>query len=123
MSAATACSKSQIEDAVNIVTSDPATVKLVKDGSFQSYPDRTIGDAFDSFFGAPTWQEFTADTGEQVVEFNGYFMYMDNETRATVQFVVDLDAGTFEVYTISFNDIPQNMLTQSAFIQKIYEDQ
>lgn len=119
----TACSKSQIEDAVNIALSDPAKVSLVKNGHFEGYPDKAIGDAFNDFFATPTWQEFTADTGEQVVEFNGYFMYMDNETRATIQFEVDEDAGTFSVCAIAFNDVPQNLLMQAALLQKVYGEE
>ena len=123
MVSVTACSKSQIEDAVNIAMSDPAKVSLVKNGHFQGYPDKKIGDAFNAFFGSPTWQEFTADTGEQIVEFNGNFMYLDNETRATIQFVVDEGAGTFEIYTIAFNDVPQNLIMQATLIAKVYGEE
>ncbi len=48
---------------------------------------------------------------------------MDNETRATIQFEVDEDAGTFSVYAIAFNDVPQNLLMQAALLQKVYGEE
>lgn len=110
-----------VEDIVTAVISDPAKVALVKEGTFEAYPDQKIGKAFDGFFGSPLWSEFESTDGQQVVEFNGTFMYMEKETNATIQFIVDEDAGTFELYTIEFNDVPQNKLMQLSMIAKIFE--
>ena len=105
---------------VEEVINDPY-VSLVKNGHFNSYPDQTVGEAFDSFFSSPSWTYFEADTGEDVVEFTGGFTYYEQEAEALIQFIVYED-DSFEINAVSYNDIPQNMFNYMLLISAIYEN-
>ncbi len=46
-------------------------VSLVKKGTMNGYETTTIGNAFDTSFDNPTWEEFQGEKGERVVQFTG----------------------------------------------------
>ena len=111
-----------MEEAIKVEsTKDDPFVVNVKEGTLNSYPDQLIGVAFASFFSKPPWIYFKADTEEDGVEFTGYCMYMEQEVKAKLQFLVDEETGDFEVGALSFNDVPQNELTTNALIEAIYK--
>ncbi|MDH6671235.1 hypothetical protein M2277_001885 [Paenibacillus sp. LBL] len=99
---------------------DNVNVLAVKGGELQDYPNSTIGDAFTEFFRDPTWKNFKADTGENVVEFTGYMMYENATVKARLQFLLSED-DYFEVGALSFNDVPQNILMTNSLIAEIFE--
>lgn len=104
----------------NVRDKDNPTVLLVKNGSFTDHPEKSIGNAFQEFFGSPTWKYFDGETGEKVVEFTGRMMYQDAEVKARLQFLIHED-DTFEVGALSFNDVPQNQLTTNQVLEAVFE--
>lgn len=117
----------------NIADSEEEHVLSVKNGHLEQYPENPIGEAFDSFFGSPTWKYFKGtDTGDNeesindtehnvdVVEFTGYCTYQDVEVKARLQFILNED-GTFTTGALSFNDVPQSQLITAAMMEKIFE--
>lgn len=103
-------------------TSESEEVQCVKNGYFTEYSsDITLGELLDGFLSDSTWQYFESDDGIDIVECTGKCMYMDQEVEATVQFQLN-DDDTFELYTLAFNDIPQNLFITAAFFEKMYED-
>ncbi|MEX1029122.1 MAG: hypothetical protein WDZ91_03635 [Paenibacillaceae bacterium] len=103
----------------SIRDSDNAYVLSVKGGYFQDNPDQLFGETFEQFFGSPTWKYFKADSGEHVVEFTGYMMYEETEVKARFQFIV-LEDETFEIGALSFNDVPQDTLTENAVLNAVF---
>jgi hypothetical protein len=101
---------------------DNPFVLSVKNGHLQSYPDKTIGEAFSTFFSSPTWKYFQSETGENVVEFTGYCMYMEQKVKAKMQFIVNENSDSFQIGALGFNDVPQNELTKAGLLQAIYEN-
>lgn len=97
-------------------------VQMVKGGYRADDPGTTYNDAFSSFFGAPRWQHFESEDGENVVEFTGDCTYQDVPVKARIQFVVDEEAGTFEAVYLAFNEVPQNMLTLTALLETAFEE-
>ena len=97
-------------------------ITFVKNGSPELYPDVTYDEAFTRFFSNRNWEYFVSDTGKDVVEFHGHCMYRDVEVEATIQFVLDMDEGTFDFEYLAFNDIPQIELVKYALISAIFED-
>lgn len=95
-------------------------VTLVKTTKNTSY-GVTYGAAFNSFFTSPSWEYFSASSGEDVVEFSGGFLYDGAPATATVQFVLDMDAGMLEVYHLSINGVGQSRMMLSALLQKVFE--
>lgn len=95
-------------------------VTLVK-GARNSNYGITYGAAFDSFFTRPRWSYFQASSGEHVVEFEGGFSFDGSPATATIQFVLDLQNDTLEVYHLSINGQAQSRAMLAAMIQKVFE--
>jgi hypothetical protein len=96
------------------------TVNLVKTGSFSQYPNKTIGQAFDNFFGSPSWKSFSGENGSDVVEFNGKATIGGQAVKVKIQFTVDKKSGSFEVAHFSVNDLSQNLLTLASLQETIF---
>jgi len=117
--------KDQIADAVQ---AEDEHVLGVKYGTNPNYPDITYAEAFEAFFSYPTWKYFEGSTSEEpdvindVVEFTGRCMYKDVEVKAVIQFTISEDGETFRATYLSFNEIPQDMITLSALIDKVFSD-
>ncbi|MCC0566764.1 hypothetical protein [Brevibacillus borstelensis] len=107
-----------VEDAVSM---ESETTRIVKEGHFEDFPEKSIGEAFGTFFGSPSWRSFQAESGEDVVEFKGTCMFMDKRVNAVIQFIVNQENRTFRLYAVEFNDIPQNNLIQMALMGKVFE--
>ena len=61
------------------------------------------------------------DGGEDVVEFTGYCTYRDAEVKARLQFILNVEEGTFESGALSFNDVPQVELITVSMIEKAFQ--
>lgn len=101
---------------------DTNVIDSVKNATLSAHPSKTIGDAFEDFLGAPIWSEFTADSGEHIVQCTGPCSYMDNTVTLTVQFELDDENDTFTIYTMTLNDIPQSLIVQYAILSAVYDD-
>lgn len=111
-------------------------VQFVKGGTNTAHPGVTYGEAFENFFADPSWRYFEGtqegpdDNGDgepdytvdnvDVVEFTGGCVYADTEVTALLQFVLDVDGGTFEPVFLSFNDVPQSMLMLAGLLDKVF---
>ncbi len=96
-------------------------IDYVKEGYPEAYPNITYGEAFDSFFGEPSWKYFVTENDEDVVEFAGQCFFMDAEVTATVQFILDIDNGTFEAGYFDMNGVPQNQFMTGIILTKVFE--
>ncbi|MFD0715188.1 hypothetical protein [Paenibacillus sp. GCM10027626] len=108
------------DQADNIRDINDPHVQSIKNGHLKNYPDKSVGDAFNDFFGSPTWKHFKAETGEEVVEFTGHMTYKETKVKARLQFIVNED-DTFEVGALSFNDVPQNELIKSGVLLAVFD--
>lgn len=97
-------------------------VKAVRQGSPKAYPNIKYGDAFGEFFDEANWRYFKAKKGQDIVEFTGYCTYKESRVKARLQFVVDMDNGSFTQGALSFNDVPQEDTITSVMILKAFED-
>ena len=95
-------------------------IRMVKNATHSSY-GITYGKAFDAFLADPEWDYFESTTGLHVVEVTGDMTYDGYPVTAKLQFVLDLDEGTFEAYHLSFDGEAQSKLMIAALIQKVFE--
>ena len=95
-------------------------VSMVKNATHSTY-GITYGKAFNSFFSNPHWEYFKSTDGLHVVEFTGRFSYSNQPATARIQFIIDLDEGTFAPTFLAINDTPQNKLMLAALIKKAFE--
>ncbi len=98
-------------------------ITFVKNGTPTAYPNITYDEAFSNFFSNRQWEYFVSTDGKDVVEFHGNCLYRDVEVEACIQFVLDMDEGTFEFEYLAFNDIPQSEIIKYALITAIFENQ
>ncbi|MFT5875659.1 MAG: hypothetical protein ACI8WT_004653 [Clostridium sp.] len=96
-------------------------ILMVKNGHPNDRPNSTYGEAFKNFFGSPTWKYFKSDDGKDVVDFTGDCIYQDVEVKAMQQFILNVDAGTFEAGSLSFNEVPQNALITAGMLSKVFD--
>lgn len=133
----TGCDESDVtEQITNVVQAEDPNVVGVKNGTNSEYPNMTYGEAFESFFAAPTWKYFKGtkngpdDDGDgkpdyveenvDIVEFTGYCTYHDVEVKALIQFTLNNNEGTFQATYLSFNEVPQSNLIMWALIEKAF---
>ena len=104
---------------------DSPEIQLVKEGHLYDYPDKTVGEAVDGFFGSPSWESGEGIEGETkgktLVDATGKITFMEKEITAAIQFVVDEKAGTFELLSLELNGIAQTALMRGALIRKMFE--
>ncbi|MDE7477931.1 MAG: zinc ribbon domain-containing protein [Lachnospiraceae bacterium] len=96
-------------------------IKIVKNGHPELYPDITYGKAFEAFFGDCKWEYFESEDGKSVVEFNGNCLYGNDKATVTIQFLVNADQNTFEVYTAGIDGEEQPALVYSLLLLKVFE--
>ena len=100
-------------------------VSSVKNGYFQAYSSDdgypNVGNAFENYFDDTSWKAFTSDDDMEIVEFNGKFLYYDDETDCCLQFQTYED-GSFDIYAVEFNGIPQDKLTISVLLEKVMDE-
>jgi DNA-directed RNA polymerase subunit RPC12/RpoP len=97
-------------------------VKSIKEGRFNQYPSKTIGKAFNGFFGSPSWKSFTAQDGRNIVEFSGQATMNGKIVNVKIQFnITDKDTRAFETAYFALNDIPQDLSTLDGLLLTIYE--
>ena len=93
----------------------------VKSGYIYSFSDEVpVGPAIDSFLHTNTWKYFKSEDKMDVVQCTGNCMYNDKKVEAKIQFVVN-DDDSFEVNSLSLNDIDQELTNILAFLGKAYE--
>ena len=93
----------------------------VKSGYIYSFSDEgPVGPAIDSFLHTNTWKYFKSEDNMDVVQCTGNCMYNDKKVEAKIQFVVN-DDDSFEVNSLSLNDIDQELTNILAFLGKAYE--
>lgn len=73
-------------------------IDVVKDGSFDRYPDVKIGDAFDEFFYNPRWNYFETNYGEDIVLFWGECEYFFEPVEVYMEFTVNEDKSFYVNY-------------------------
>jgi hypothetical protein len=101
---------------------DDEHITKVKNGSLSSHPGTPVGKALDHFLGHPQWTEGETKSGQQVVNVTGDVMFQGQRAKVLLQFMVNPEAGTFELYALELNGVGQNRLVQAAFMDKVFEE-
>jgi len=97
--------------------SDP--VNMVKDGTFNAYPEQTIGEAFSEFFSNPKWVSYEMG-GETYVKFTGGCTWGGEMTSAKIVFLIDgenFNIDTFKIGDMNFT----NVYEIESMLDTIYE--
>lgn len=101
--------------------SNNSVVNIVQQGHFSEYQNKTIGQAFNNFFGSPSWRYFLAQDGRDIVEFNGKATLEGSLVNVKIQFSVEKKSGAFEVVYFTINDIQQDLLSFAGLQTTIFQ--
>ena len=104
----------------NALTSLDPKVNIIKEGTYDAYPDIKIGDAYAAFFSNPQWKYFEKKDGTRVVEFSGACMFKDVQVKAKQQFILNKMDDGFQIGALSFNDVPQEIQISDGLIMKVF---
>ena len=91
----------------------------VADYEMKSYGTKTYGEALDDYCTNTKWESFTAESGEQVVQFNGNAYYKGSEKEVIIQFLITGDCESYELSYFAFDDTACNWQQVDAFYKTI----
>lgn len=100
---------------------DSEMVTLVKTGTLESYPEKTLGTAIDNYFGNPYWTSGESEEGKKFVNIEGSVYFMDKEVDALLQYKISEDNTSFEYSALELNGVPQSNLIYLGLIESMYE--
>jgi len=98
---------------------DSDEVKMVKDGTLQSCPQKTVEQMVSGFMAKPSWESGAASDGSEFVNISGDISYSGKDVRAMLQFIIDKQQSTFQFRAIEVNGVPMNELIAMALLQKM----
>lgn len=95
-------------------------VNIVKNGKLQAYPDKTIGEAFESKIQNVEWS-----SGEE-----GNFAYVTlsaesdhNDSTVKIQFKVNKETENFEINAFQLDGKDETKLALAMFLKLVYSDE
>lgn len=100
---------------------DSPEVEMVKNGSLRSCPNMTVEEMVNGFMGSPSWESGVAEDGSRFVNIDGDITLHDKPVRAALQFLVDLEAGTFDFNAFETNEVPQPTYMALGLLDKMCE--
>lgn len=83
-------------------------ILMVKNGTLEAYPQKTVGEAFDNYLANAVWESGKSEGGQRFVNVRGEILYDGNNAEIIVQFFVDENNGLFMYNACEINGIPQN---------------
>lgn len=105
----------------NSLNYEELSLSIVQDGYFHSHPYPSVQEAFENFFGHPSWNYFYSDDGFHVVEFKGTVYNYGILCTMTMQFTVDISNGSFEVNYAAFDNNPLYYYEFDYLLDAVYD--
>lgn len=96
-----------------------AAVAAVRNGHLNGYPEQTLGQAINSFFGDPKWEAITATDGNTYVNVTGSINVGDEPTQVLLQYRVNED-NSFAFNALELDGVPQNNMMYFSLIEAMY---
>jgi hypothetical protein len=96
-------------------------ISMVKEGSLETYPDRTIGSAVRGFVRGPEWETGVTEDGDRVVNVRGEVLYDGEPSEIALQFLIRED-GKFEIAAMELEGEPLSLLEIAGFLEAMYTD-
>ncbi|NBI10651.1 zinc-ribbon domain-containing protein [Colidextribacter sp. OB.20] len=97
-------------------------VQIVRDGTFEAYPQMTVGEAFGGFLDNPKWESGLSDDNVRFVNVTGEALYNDEEVELVIQFIVDEKSEMFHYNACEVDGTPQSPLVFWGLLEAIYGD-
>lgn len=92
----------------------------VKNGYPEMIPHITYNQAYSYFFSNPKWRYFSSTENQDVVEFSGNCMYLDEEVTVYIQFI--LDGEYFSMGYVSIDGKKSSPLEKALLVCKPFQE-
>jgi hypothetical protein len=96
---------------------DSKEVEMVKGGTLQMCPGRTVEQMVNGFMGSPSWKSDKTDGGQKFVNVEGDITYQDAPVRALLQFTIEGDQFQFQAFEM--NGVPSPNIVAAGLMQKM----
>lgn len=96
-------------------------IRMVKEGTPESYPEITYEDAFSAFFENCRWKYFKSEDGQDVVEFHGNCLFDGKTADTAMQFLVFEEKNRFELHAVTLDGESQTKLANGLLLLQIFE--
>jgi len=92
------------------------SLSLVKDGTWDGCPQKTLGKMATDYLPAPSWHFLVAEDGRKYVNLSSKITYKGEPVDAVIQFLVHEEGDTFEIHAFEMDGIPQDGLILTALL-------
>jgi hypothetical protein len=96
-------------------------ISIVKNGTFQGFPGKPIGEAIGQVMISPSWNVIQANDGRYYVNIEGTSSVDNQPTNAIFQLKVNTTDKTFGFNALAFNGKTQNELMCGKFIDAMFQ--
>lgn len=80
-------------------------IDMVKNGSFNKYPNVTIGEVVDTVFDKVKWEAIVGEDGNEYVNMSGYLL---DGSKALFQFRI-IDDSSWRLHALELDDEPSDI--------------
>ncbi len=95
-------------------------IQIVKNGTLNTYPQKTVGEAFDGYLDNPKWESGLSEDKQRFVNVKGGILYYEKEAEIVVQFLVNEEYDSFQYNACEINGFSQNDLIVWRLFENIY---
>lgn len=109
--------------ALVFVACDSSEVQMVKGGTLQSCPDKTVEQMVNGYMGNPEWRSLVAEDGNDYVNVVGDISYNNQPTKAEIQFRLNKEKSSFWFQAWELGGNPaSNIVAEVLFEKMCYAD-
>lgn len=105
--------------ALTFVACDSSEVQMVKGGTLQSCPDKTVEQMVNGYMGNPEWRSLVAEDGNDYVNIVGEISYNNQPTKAEIQFRLNKEKSTFQFHAWELGGKPAPDIVAAVLLEKM----
>lgn len=105
--------------ALAFVACDSSEVQMVKGGTLQSCPDKTVEQMVNGYMGNPEWRSLVAEDGNDYVNVVGEISYNNQPTKAEIQFRLNKEKSSFQFQAWELGGKPAPDLVAAVLLEKM----
>lgn len=105
--------------ALAFVACDSSEVLMVKGGTLQSCPDKTVEQMVNGYMGNPEWRSLVAEDGNDYVNVVGEISYNNQPTKAEIQFRLNKEKSSFQFQAWELGGKPAPDIVAAVLLEKM----
>lgn len=105
--------------ALVFVACDSNEVQMVKGGTLQSCPDKTVEQMVNGYMGNPEWRSLVAEDGNDYVNVVGEISYNNQPTKAEIQFRLNKEKSSFQFQAWELGGKPAPDIVAAVLLEKM----